>query len=79
MDSPNAYFNKQQERLNKENQGFNVGRKAGERPSTAVQMWRPKNPFLTYEKPFPTKAMLKDFTQKRLHAKVMNERVQVYN
>ena len=50
MVKSNAYFDKVYAKMNKENQGINVGRLVGQRPSTAVQMWRPSDPFVTYEK-----------------------------
>ena len=42
--------------MEKENHGFNKGRHEGQRPSTAILAWRPRNPFLTYEKAALTKA-----------------------
>ena len=75
MNEPNAHF----DRLEKENQGFNVGRHEGQRPSTAVLAWRPRNPFLTYEKPVLTSGQLQELEGRQLHAKIMNERVQIYN
>lgn len=79
MNDANAHFDKLQAQMNKENLGFNVGRHDGKRPSTAVLAWRPNKPFLTYEQRCLTKGQEQDFNNKRLHAKVMNDRVQTYN
>jgi len=79
MNEANAYFDKLRARMDKENQGFNAGRLNGQRPSTATLNWRPKKPFLTFEKACPTTAQEKDFNSKRLRAKVMNDRIQVFN
>ena len=45
----------------KENLGFNAGRRTGKRPSTAVLAWRPETPFLTYEKMPPNAAEKVEF------------------
>ncbi len=79
MNETNAYFDKQQALMNKENQGFNMGRHGIQRPSSAVIAWRPQNPFLTYEKTCLTNGEIENFTNKSLHAKIMNDRVQVNN
>ena len=80
MNRPNAHFDKvMQERLVKENQGFNMGRRTGTRPTTAVLAWRPANPFLTYERDPMTEAESKVFNSKHIHAKVMNDRIMVNN
>ena len=76
MNEANAHFDK----LDKENQGFNVGRhQGGGRPTSAILAWRPRIPFLTYEKPTLTHVQEHIHTNKRLHAKVMDDRVQIYN
>ena len=75
MNEPNAHF----DRLEKENQGFNIGRHEGQRPTSATLAWRPRNPFLTYEKPALTDAQIQEFDSKKLHATIMNDRVQTYN
>lgn len=75
MNKPNAYFDK----LMKENLGFNTGRHELKRPTTAVLAWRPKIPFLTFEKAMPTRGETELFNQKQLHAKVMNDRVMENN
>ena len=75
MDEPNAHFDK----LGKENQGFNVGRHEGKRPTSAILAWRPRNPFLTYEKATLTDAQLEEMDSKKLHSTIMNDRVQIYN
>ena len=79
MNESNAYFDKMLAKLNKENQGINVGRLVGQRPSTAVQNWRPKDPFVTYEMAALTKAEEQELEQKRLINKIRNDRIQVYN
>ena len=56
-----------------------MGRHGIQRPSSAVIAWRPQNPFLTYEKTCLTNGEIENFTNKSLHAKVMNDRVQVNN
>ena len=71
MNEANAHFDK----LEKENQGFNVGRHQGARPTSAVLAWRPRNPFLTYEKPTLTDAQEHVLAQKQLHAKIMTDRL----
>ena len=41
--------------------------------------WRPRNPFLTYEKATLTNGQIQELENKQLHAKIMNDRVQIYN
>lgn len=56
-----------------------MGRHERERPNTAVLAWRPRNPFLTYEKATLNDAQLYELENKKLHAKIMDDRVQIYN
>lgn len=64
MNEQNAHFDKLQAQAMKENQGFNIGRHENQRPTTAVLTWRPKKPFLTYEKKVTTKGEDEVFYQK---------------
>ena len=75
MNEANAHFDEEQARLDKENQGFNMGRKKGQRPSSAIIRWRPTTPFLTFEKHPLNDAEKLEYLNKTLHAKVMNDRV----
>ena len=79
MNEANAHFDEIFDTFLKENQGFNCGRHERGRPSTAILGWRPNKPFLTYERAPMTKGQNQVHTVKRMHSKVMNDRVQVYN
>ena len=65
MNEANAHFDREMEkmrqRMEKENQGFNMGRHELQRPSTAILAWRPRNPFVTYEKAALTQAERHEF------------------
>ena len=80
MNKVNAHFDAEHARMNKENQGFNMGRHPPhKRPTTAVIAWRPRKPFLTFEKAFNTKGQQQVHDAKRLHAKIMNDCIQTNN
>ena len=80
MNKPNAAFDYEQAKRNKENQGLNMGRHPfGKRPTTAVLAWRPKKPFVTFEKAFNMRGKQQELDEKHLHAKIMNDCIQTNN
>ena len=56
-----------------------MGRNYGQRPATSVLAWRPRNPFITYEKEFLSRAQVHEFDRKSLHAKIMDDCIQQRN